>query len=203
LFDAEGHAVTAAELLFGSNGHAAVTVSDLGAVTAGELLEGHGTSVTLHGGDVISSEINLTDNSVLNVDQSSNGTGLTLNGTSTRDLTIDPSSMDLIFTLLPPSASPDWDFRWEDPNSTKSDPNPSWISTLTTLITGGQITLTLQPGESYKIVNSGSYTYIDGVPGPVSSVPLPSPLMLSGLGLAGLGAARMKRWWVGVGTRPM
>jgi fibronectin-binding autotransporter adhesin len=194
-FNANGYAVSAAVLYLGWNGSAPVTVSNLGAVTATDLAVGNGTSVTLHGGDVISSQIDLKQSSVLTVLESASGTGLTLNGTSTSDLTIDPSTMDLIFTSLAPLTPPnDWAFRWTDPRT------GNWISTLTTMIDDHQITLTLPSGETYEILNSGGYTYIDALAIPV---PLPSSLAMTGLCLAGLGAARMRRRWMGIASRPL
>ena len=145
IFNAQGHAVSAAVLYLGWNGTAPVTVNNVGAVTAVDLAMGNGTSVTLHGGDVISSQIDLQQSSVLTVQQSSGGTGLTLNGTSPSDLTIDPSSMDLNFTSMTPGG---WDFRWEDPNSTTN-----WVSTLTAMMNDQQINLSLPPGQTYQILN--------------------------------------------------
>lgn len=178
VFNAQGFGVSAAILYLGWNGSAPVTVSNLGTVTAADLAMGNGTSVTLHGGDTISTEIDLQQSSVLDVQQSSGGTGLTLNGTALSDLTIDPSSMDLIFAS---TASGAWDFRWRDPNSTTN-----WISTLTGMINDEQIDLTLLPNQSYEVVVSSGYTYIEGV-----SVPEPSSLAPMVLGLAALCSARV------------
>jgi fibronectin-binding autotransporter adhesin len=172
-FYAQGHAVMANELLFGWSGSAQVTVSDLGTVTAADLYVGNGTSLTLHGGDVIGSSIDLQNGSVLTVEQS-NGIGLTLNGTSLSSLTIDPSSMDLIFTS---TALGNWDFRWKDPSS------GNWISTLTTMIDDHQINLTLLPGQTYQVADSSGYTYISEV-----SVPEPSSLVLGCLSAVGVAA---------------
>jgi hypothetical protein len=168
----------AAKLFLGSNGADAVTVSDLGTVTATELHVGNGTSVTLHGSDVIDSIIDLENSSVLTVQQSLGGTGLTLNGTSPGSLTIDPSSMDLLFTSMTTGI---WDFRWEDPDS-----STNWISTLTGMINDQQINVTLPTNQSAEVLDSDGYTYIEGV-----TVPEPSSLML--IGLAGLGAAQLRR----------
>ena len=166
-FDAQGHAVTAMKLLFGSSGAAPVTVSNLGTVTADQLLVGNGTALTLHGGDVIGSKIDLENGSVLTVLESSGGTGLTLNGTSASSLTIDPSSMDLVFTSAAPLTPEDWVFRWMDP-STGGD----GVSTLNTMIADGQINLALLPGQGYEVPGSGTDTRTStGSAGP----PSPSP----------------------------
>ena len=193
-FNAQDHSITATQLMFGSNGTAAVTVSNLGTVTATDLSVGNGTSVTLHGGDVIGSKIDLASSSVLTVLESSTGTGLTLNGTSASSLTIDPSSMDLIFTSPAPLTPEDWIFRWKDPRT------GDWISTLNTMIADGQIDLTLLPGQTYEILDSNGYTYIYGIGG--TAVPEPSSLVLASLGLIGLVAARTRKRRAGVGSRP-
>jgi hypothetical protein len=90
LFDAQNHGVSAGKLFFGASGTSAVTVSNLGTVTASELHEGHGTSVTLHTGDAITGIADLEDNSALSVQGiGSLGIGgtLTMNGSASFDST--------------------------------------------------------------------------------------------------------------------
>jgi PEP-CTERM motif len=168
----QGHNLTANQAFFGWYGSSAVTVNDLGKVTVSDLYVGNGTALTLHGGDVVNSLINLSDNSVLTVQQV-NGTGLTLNGTSLSSLTIDPSSMDLIFTL---DTSTNWDFRWQDPAN-----GGNWVSTIDSMIASGQIQITAPDG--YSVVDQGGYTYIMGG---VASVPEPSSLVLAGIAAGGI-----------------
>jgi fibronectin-binding autotransporter adhesin len=176
-FNAQGHALTADTLLVGYNGTSTVSVTDLGQVTLNNLYVGNstaGSNLTLHGGDVVNNLIDLQNGSVLTVQQTG-GIGLTLNGTSSSSLTIDPSSMDLIFTL---NSTSNWDFRWMDPTG-----GGNWISRLDSMIGSGMITISSPDG--YSIVDQGGYTYIMGG---ISSVPEPSSLVMACLATAGLAA---------------
>ncbi|MGB8352401.1 MAG: PEP-CTERM sorting domain-containing protein [Chthoniobacteraceae bacterium] len=182
VFNAQGNSVTAGKIFVGSSGSAAVTVSNLGTVIASELHVGNGSALDLHGGDTISSVIDVEGGSMLTVHQSLAGTGLTLSGTLTSSLTIDAGSvskMDLIFTA--PVSAQDWAFRWADP-----DDSTNWVDTLTTMIDDGQIDLTLPEGENYSVVDSNGYTYVE-------VIPEPSCLALMGLGFAVLGVWRVRR----------
>jgi hypothetical protein len=67
VFNAQGQAVSASEIFFGSNGTAPVTVSNLGKVTTSQLFVGNGTSVSLHGGDVISNSATVESGGTLNL----------------------------------------------------------------------------------------------------------------------------------------
>jgi hypothetical protein len=93
-------------------------------------------------------------------------------------LTIDPSSMDLIFNL---NTGSNWDFRWADPT------NGNWISTLDAMIASGQIAVTAP--EGYSIVDQGGYTMIVGG---FSAVPEPSSLVLACI--AGVGMVVGVNW---------
>jgi fibronectin-binding autotransporter adhesin len=174
--DMEGHAIAGGSLELGSS--SAGTVLNPGAFNLVTLQMSNGTELTMHGGDSVSSAIVLNGGSVLTVDEV-NDQGLTFYGSAAGDLTIDPSTMDLVFTS---TAAGNWDFAWKDPSSTTN-----WISTLTTMIDDGEIKLTLLPGQTYSIVNMGGYTYIEGVGG--TSVPEPSSLVLA-CTAAGGGRAR-------------
>ncbi len=176
--NANGHAITADTLYAGNYNSSAVTLTDLGKVTLNDLFVNNGTSLTLHGGDVIGNQLTLSGNSILTVDQVG-GTGLTLNGTSLSNLTIDPSQMDLVFTSTTPGS---WDFRWKDPSST------NWISTLDTMIKDGQIVLS--GATTYSVVDQNGYTYIEGYT--TQSVPEPSSIVL--MCLAGAGMAAGAAW---------
>ena len=181
--NAHGFGITAPSLLLGYYDTGAVTLTNAGLVNLKNLSMGHGSTLTLHGGDVVSNLISLNGYSVLTVQQTG-GIGLTLNGTSSGSLTIDPSSMDVIFTS---TALDNWDFRWKDPSSSSN-----WISTIDSMIHDGQIVLTLLPGQSYQVADSGGYTYIYGIGG--ASVPEPSSLALFCMGTLGvIVAARWKR----------
>ena len=176
MLNAQGHALTAYSLYVGWNGTSSVSVTNLGQVILTDLYVGNstaGSDLTLHGGDVIQGLIDLRNGSTLTIQQES-GIGLTLNGASSSSLTIDPSSMDLVFTS---TALDNWDFRWKDPSSTSN-----WISTIDGMIQDGQIELTLLPGQSYRVADSGGYTYIYGIGG--ASVPEPSAFALGCLGAA-------------------
>jgi hypothetical protein len=173
--DLAGHSLTAYELLLGWNGTSAVTAINAGTISLTNFYMGNGTAFTMHGGDTVSSLISLAGGSTLTVQQT-NGTGLTLNGTSLSSLTIDPSSMDLIFNL---NTAPNWDFRWADPS------NGNWISTLDAMIASGQIVITAPQG--YTVDDRGGYTYIDGLF--ATTVPEPSSLVLGGLAIAGVAIA--------------
>jgi fibronectin-binding autotransporter adhesin len=179
--NAQGHAVTADSLLVGYNGSSAVTLINLGPVALTNLYVGNttaGSNLTLHGGDVVNSLIELRGGSVLTVQQTG-GIGLTLNGTSASSLTIDPSSMDLIFNL---NSTPNWDFRWKDPAT-----GGNWISTIDGMIAAGEIVVSSPDG--YSVVDQGGYTYIMGA---VSSIPEPSSLVLACL--ASVGVAVGAQW---------
>ena len=108
--------------------------------------------------------------------------GLTLNGTSPSSLTIDPSSMDLIFNI---NTSPNWDFRWQDPSG------GNWISTLESMIASGQIVIDAPQG--YSVDDRGGYTYIDGNYSQ-PTVPEPSSLLIACVATLGVVlGARLRR----------
>jgi hypothetical protein len=179
--NAQGHSITADTFLVGSNGTSAVTVTNLGQVTINTLEVGNGSALTLHGGDMVNSQITLTGSSVLTVEQT-NGIGLTLNGTSLSNLTIDPSTMNLIFTS---TSLDNWDFAWKDPSS-----GGNWVSTIDSMIANGQITANI-PLSDMNVVDSNGYTYIRGIS--VASVPEPSSLMLACLATAGVAGGMTRR----------
>ncbi|MBV8130752.1 MAG: PEP-CTERM sorting domain-containing protein [Planctomycetaceae bacterium] len=95
---------------------------------------------------------------------------------SLSSLTIDPSSMDLIFNL---NTSPNWDFRCQNPSG------GNWISTLDSMINSGQIAINAPQG--YEVIDSGGYTDIEGNSNQ-SVVPEPSSLLLACLATLGVAA---------------
>ncbi len=116
---------------------------------------------------------------MLTVEQT-NGIGLTFNGTLD-NLSIDPSSIDLIFTT---NSSPNWDFRWLDPST-----GGNWIRTIEAMIAAGQIKITAPDG--YIVDDRGGYTYIDGIF--TASVPEPSSLVLACLAVVGVATGMAMR----------
>ena len=170
--NAQGHAITADTLLLENS----LSVTGLGTVTLNNLQTSNAVGgLTLHGGDVVNSQIELSNFSVLSVQQT-NGIGLTFNGTSAAFEIDSTSSIDLIFAA---NSTPNWDFRWADPSG-----GGNWISTIDSMIADGQIVITAPNG--YTVDDRGGYTYIDGIT--VSSVPEPSSLVLACLATAGVAA---------------
>jgi hypothetical protein len=165
----DGHSLSANTLFLGWNGSSPVNLINPGTISVGNLDVGNGTAFTLLGGSLVNGQIDLQGGSVLTI-QPTNGTGLTLNG----GLTLDPSSLDLIFNL---NSAPNWDFRWKDPSSASN-----WISTIESLIADHQIVIMAPQG--YEVIDQGGYTYIAG--NFSSAVPEPSTLFLAGSSLAAL-----------------
>jgi hypothetical protein len=162
VINANGHAISGISLILGHFDTQATTVTNAGPVRVELLLLDHGSTLTVPGGSKATSEVSLSNGSVLTVQQS-HGVGLSLTAASP-GLVIDSSSkMDLVFT----SPGPGWDFRWADPS------NGNWISTLQGLIASGQIEVMSPSG--YSVVDRGGFTYIQsGAP-----VPEPSTLVLA------------------------
>ncbi len=158
------------QLTVGFFGPGTATVSDVGTANLFSLFMGHGSSMTIDGGTV-SSSINLGGGSILNVVETG-GTGLTLNGAFNGALSIDSSSMELIFN------SSGWDFRWQDPSS-----GGNWVSTLDAMIAAGQIDISLPMGGSYSVFDLNGYTYIGAS---VTAVPEASSLTIASIACVGL-----------------
>jgi hypothetical protein len=173
MVDAHHFGITASSLRLGSLGTAPVTLINAGTVHLDTLSMGNGSTMTLHGGDVITSQISLTGNSVLTVQQT-NGMGLTFNGASASSLSIDPSHLDLIFNL---NSDLNWVFRWQDPSG-----GGNWISTIDGMISSGQILVTAPQG--YSVVDTSGYTEVIG--GFAAAVPEPSSLVLAGIACVGV-----------------
>ena len=175
--NAQGHAITADTLLLENS----LSVTGLGTVTLNNLQASNAVGgLTLHGGDVVNSQIELSNYSVLSVQQT-NGIGLTFNGTSSAFEIDSTSSVDLIFAV---NSTPNWDFRWADPSG-----GGNWISTIDSMIADGQIVVSAPNG--YTVDDRGGYTYIDVIP--VASVPEPSSLVLACLATAGVAAGMRSR----------
>jgi hypothetical protein len=200
IFNLNGFNVSAATILVGQFTDQTVTVqrgATPGSLTATDLYVAANT-LNLISSDAITnlhlsssalvttpattlSLLSLTGGSTLNVQQTG-GTGLTISSASASALSIDSSSvMHLVFNSTAPG---NWDFRWADPTS------GNWISTLNGLISSGEITITPAPGSTYAVVDTGGFTYIEGVS--AAAVPEPSSIILSCLGIAGVATAA---WW--------
>jgi hypothetical protein len=178
-----GYNITANTILvgWGSGGTALPsTVNDAGSLVAINLDMNHTSSMTITGG-TISNLISLLGNSTLTVQQlAGQTTGLTFLGTTAGSLTIDPSSMDLVFTDV---TGVDWDFRWQDPAA-----GGNWISTIDGLIASGNIDITSP--HDYTVYDLNGYTYI-GYNN--TAVPEPSSLALCGLGALFVGVRAWRR----------
>jgi len=170
--DAHHFGITSNEILLGWSGTSSASLLDTGLVQTNALYMSHGSLLTLHGGDVVNNLIDLTNNSVLTVQQT-NGIGLTFNGTLASSLAIDPSQMDLIFTL---NNGLNWDFRWLDPSG-----GGNWVSTLESMIAGGEIVITAPQG--YFVSDQNGYTYIASAG---QGVPEPSALVLAAIATMGV-----------------
>jgi len=173
MVDAHHFSITADSISIGYSGSSPASLLNTGLVNSNVLNLGNASLLTLHGGDIINNQITLTGGSMLTVQQT-NGTGLTFNGASVGALSIDPSQMDLIFSL---NTAPNWDFRWADPSG-----GGNWIGTIDSLIASGQIVITAPQG--YWIIDQGGYTSVEGNYSSVA-VPEPSALVLMYLGVAG------------------
>lgn len=135
-----------------------------------------GSTLTLHGGDVISGTLSLSSNSLLTVQETS-GTGLTLGGINS-SLSLS-SHMDLNFNAT------GWDFRWQDPSG-----GGNWISTIDGLINSGALVINLPAGGTYQVLDQGGYTYVDGFV--TASVSEPSSVVLAAMAIGGVAIGR--RW---------
>ena len=169
-------------LLLGYYDTGAVTLTNAGLVNLENLSMGHGSTLTLHGGDVVNNLISL------------NGLGAhrAADGRDRPDLERD--------VVRQPDDRPQLDgpdihvhgigqlgLPLEGPQQPSN-----WISTIDSMIHDGQIVLTLLPGQSYQVADSGGYTYIYGIGG--ASVPEPSSLALFCMGTLGvIVAARGRR----------
>jgi hypothetical protein len=154
-----------------------------GTVQANNLLLAHDSTLTLHPGDVVNSQISLANASNLSVLQADGQlTGLTLNSTSASSLSLlDTSVMAL---SMGHDSLPNWIFRWQDPTG------GNWVTTLNNDILAGRITVSAPNG--YSVIDQACYTYIEG--GFVNAVPEPSPILLAGLaGFLTLAGRRLAR----------
>jgi hypothetical protein len=121
---------------------------------------------------VIEQKLNLSIGSTVTVTETT-GTGLTLDGNTAGDLSIDSTS----HLNLGLAGTNGWDFRWQDPS------NGNWISTLNGLIAGGKIDISGAPGGVYSVYDQGGFTYI-------GTVPVPEP---AGLTVFAFTAVAMRR----------
>jgi hypothetical protein len=151
------HSLSANQILLGWYG-GLPTFLNSGRISANYLSVGNANTLTMHSGDLINNYLTLSNSSALTVQQA-NGqlTGLTLNGTSQGNLSInDTSVLNLQFGQ---SRFSHWIFRWRDPNSSSN-----WGDALTSLIGAGRISINLSNG--YFLADSLGYTYIYAVAQP-------------------------------------
>ena len=151
------HTITANQIFLGWDWDAPITLLNGGTLTAANLYIGNGSVAAIHSG-MINNLIDLANSSVLTVSQA-NGqlTGLTFNGTSQGNLSINDSSvLNLQFGQ---SRFSHWIFRWHDANSTSN-----WGDALTSLIGAGRISI--NPSNGYFLADSLGYTYIYAVAQP-------------------------------------
>ena len=110
---ANGHGISAAGLYLGDGGNSPGYLNNNGTVTVNEVFMYNGSGLNLHGGDLIKSDMNLFNSSVITVRQTG-GMGLTFTGSSLSDLNIDPTTADTMHLVFTPDSSPNWDFRWQE-----------------------------------------------------------------------------------------
>jgi len=179
-----GYSLTAADLYIGYFDVLPAYLTDDGGLDVGSEYVGNGSDITMISGDTINDLLSITGNSTVVVDQTPGQvTGLTLNGNSLADLTIDPSSMDLIFSI---QSDPNWIFRWEDPAG-----GGNWIDEIDSLIADGSINVTAPNG--YSVVDQNGYTYVEGGVSSVTPTPEPAGEGLMGLGILGVALIMRRR----------
>jgi hypothetical protein len=180
--NANGHAITTpGSLVFGLSlpGGGPGAIQNQGLINVGFFTETMASQIRLNQpGDSINNMLRLTTNSNLTVgDALGQVLGLTLNGRSAGDLSIDPGSGLVLEVNGLASGSV---FRWANPNSATNH-----IADLQALINGGEITFSYLNGGAYTLTSDGSYTYI--------AVPEPSTLLLTATAAGLLAAIRRRR----------
>ncbi|MGO9110076.1 MAG: autotransporter-associated beta strand repeat-containing protein, partial [Thermoguttaceae bacterium] len=146
-----GHPLSAGTFYLGWNDNQPVSVVNPGPLTANNLNDSSGGTVTLFApGSTVNSAVTVENNSVLTFQQPSGQfTGLTFNGSSSGDLSIDNTS---VLRFSGSNSGQSWLFRWPDPLG------GSWVNTITGSIAAGQIAVSSTAG--YSVFNLEGYTYI-------------------------------------------